>query len=151
MPELAFQDNNIGHPGHPSTGGEVLRLRSEVRRLRERSARLERDTERYALIARRALRASRLHGAAAIEEARALVQSVADSHGVPATAIYGRRRTRAVAAARKAAIRAVAAAFPRWATTEIAAFFERQDHTTVLHHLGGLARGHKASMGKIAP
>jgi chromosomal replication initiation ATPase DnaA len=70
---------------------------------------------------------------------RVIVAQIAKEHGVTFAEIMGQRRLKPVAAARKAAVIAVAAHMPRWTLAKIGEFFNR-DHTTILHALGRLKR-----------
>lgn len=69
------------------------------------------------------------------EKIRLIVSVVADEHGLTAKDIYEPGRFAHIHAARRAAIRAVAAAYPTLSAPQIGRLFRRH-HTTVLHALG---------------
>lgn len=64
-----------------------------------------------------------------------IIQRIADQHGVAVVDILRRLRTHKVYAARKAAVRAVAAANPRMLPHDLGQVFGR-DRTTIIHILG---------------
>ena len=73
------------------------------------------------------------------QRARRIVSDVAREHRVPLDYLYGPQRYRWIKDARYAAIRTVAAEFPRWSSTQLGRLFGR-DHTTILHALGRTAK-----------
>jgi hypothetical protein len=74
--------------------------------------------------------------------ARALLESVAESHDVSVGDILGPRRQRNLVAARREVTARIAIACPSWSLPRIGKFLNR-DHTTCLWHLRklGVVRG----------
>lgn len=64
----------------------------------------------------------------------AVIEEVADRHGVPVEEVMGGRRDKRIAQARRASMAAIKARFPNDTLPMIGRLFNR-DHTTVLHAL----------------
>lgn len=66
-------------------------------------------------------------------DVRRIITLAAKEHGIPVAEVVGRRQSKAVTAARVAAMIAIAEAKPHISSKDISRIFDR-DHTTVLHH-----------------
>jgi chromosomal replication initiation ATPase DnaA len=105
-------------------------MRSEIRSLRRQIARLATALERASPSA------PEIRYLPEYDRAKRIVQMVANSHGVPIEAIYGRLKDRETSAARKLAIHRVREACPGWSYPALGRFFGGRDHTTIMHALG---------------
>ena len=64
-----------------------------------------------------------------------IIQRIADTTGIPYSAIIGPRRSRKVCMARFLAMGAIRIAFPHWALVDVSESLGRADHATIYHGL----------------